>query len=437
MSYTEPLLNLSVSEKVYKLRKHHGISQDELAEVLEVGPKKITAIERGEGEYTEAQLKAIKILFKIEGLPLTERERDACKWRLYYWRTQVRAGKMDKAKEIQKEFANIDNLAPCDMDIVILCRLFEVIFLIVNGDSVAAEKKLSQTKKQLNGISLESLYHYYCCNGYINAHGRYEDALRWYLNAYELKEDNEGLLPEEDKSLVTNIATCYTYLDLPAVAVFYLQKAQLLYAAEEATTNHVYVDAQLAVNLIELNQLSNARRLLAKSMRKAEGLKDNALTGYILFAYGFMNKKAGGWESAIDYFNSALGYAPKGTDNYYLSIYHKIYCMIQSKKIVEAMHELERATSICRTNDVWAIYFEALGHYLAINTRMSVSNNESSEYIENIAIPHFIKHFDYFISLDYYKLLEDHHQKLKRYKKVASIKEASKSILEYILANKG
>ena len=424
--------SLSTGEKVRMLRKHGKMAQNVLAEFIQTSPTKITAIERGQDEYSEALLCAVKNVFRIEGLPLTERERYAFKERLYRWRDLVRSGRMEEAKAIHAEIANIDRLAPCDIDLVILCKMFEAVLLITVGDYEAAEKNINKAEQHSDEISLETLYHYYCCKGSINAiqDDSYFDGLEWYLKAYELTEIHDRLLPSVDSTLIYNISACYTRRALPHSAVFFLQKAKLLYANEKIMSTHVYIDAMFALNQIIVNRLNEAGRLLEKCSLKAESFRDSTLIGYILYVYGRMHERTKNWRAAIEHFDKAINCLPESSTYYHVALYHKIHSITQTKALAKATRELESAKVICGTNNVWATYFSALDHYIVISGRMTLNNDESCKYIEDVAIPYFFKRFDYFTALDYYRFLKTHYLKSRSLKKVAQIEIAISKIHE-------
>ena len=436
ISQTEVVKSLSVREKVLELRKHGNVPQDTLAAFIGVGIPRMVALEKGKQEYTEAHLITVKEVFKIVNLPLTERERYAFKVRMYLWRDLVRAGNMVEARARQAEIANIDKLAPCDIDLVILCKMFEAVFLIADGNYAAAEKNLNQAHDCLGEISNETLYHYYCCKGYINITQYCCDvALEWYLKAYELTRTHANLFPKVDSGLIGNIATCYTYLNFPHDAIFFLQEAKPLYTSEKMMIHNVYSNTMFAVNQIHVNRLNEAKRLLEKCSIMAESFRDNALNGRILFVYGLLNKKSGSWKVAVKYFEKAMNCLPESDVNYYPSLYHKIHTIAQTKSLANARRELDKVKIIRNAEELWTTYFIALGHFITIRGRMTLRNDESWDYIEGIAIPYFREKFDYFFALDYYQLLEENYFRSGCFKKATLMGKAIAEIHKRMLFN--
>ena len=433
------LSRLSVGEKILKLRKHNKVSQLELVEIMRVRVDRITRAEQGEDTYTAAHIAAAKERFGIVGLPLTERECIAFRERLYIVRDLIRAEKLDEAKAILKEIAHIDRLECCDFDMVMLCKLIEVQLFIVEDDIATVEKKLEIYQKHLKKMNNECLYHYNYCRGALLGHqGHYEKALDYFLVAYELAENNKNLLPEDDERLYYYIAWCYTQIEIPYRAIFFWQKAKQAHTDSRITDFSLNIDRGLALNYIKMNQVKDAVRLLNKCMTKSESLFNDTYIGVTFLYLGFAYKKAEKWTSAIENFNKALTHLPEDTNNYYSALYHKILCTIQARTFVKAREHLGYVKTMGCLNEKWVINFTALGHYYTIKHKMtSYKNYESIAYIEDVAIPHFIKEHDYFSTIEYYALLEHHFEKIKSEMRSLSASKAIKNIYKRCFVNHG
>ena len=421
---------LSVAEKIYLLRKQNRTTQAVLAEAMRARPEKIVRVERGEDEYTQAQINAAKKHFDIVDLPLTERESIAFKERLYYWHSLLKARKLDEAKAIHNEMINIDSLKTCDYHMVTLCKMIAVYQILVEEDYICAEEKLSEHQDFLYKMNAENLYHYYKCKGFLCLHkGGYEEGLNLYLKAYDLLENCENIIPEDDERLYYNIAYCYSYLEFPYRAIFFFQKARHAQADNKNIDFFLNIDRSLALNYIKMNQLKEAERLLNRCSLKAESIKNSNSTNLVLLCFGYMYKKANNWPLAINHFDEAIKRFPNDSDNYYSSLYHKIQCVIHARAFSEAKHLLLQTKEFYSSNEMWVTYFTALGHYLKISSNMSTNtNSESVEYIENTAIPYLIKNNDYFLAIDYYTILENHYEKINSIKKSLLMAKAIRDI---------
>jgi len=428
---------LSVGEKIALLRIHNKITQVAFAEEIKAGLDRVSKVESGKGEYTEIQVKAAKILFKIVGLPLSERERVVFIERLYRWRDAIRARDMDEARKIYKEMANIDNLEPCDFDMVMLCKIFEAYMLMVENDLAAAGKILNSAASKLERMNNENQYHYYMNKGYFDyLQGHHEDSLVFYQKAEKLLSSNEELLPEDDAILYYNIGLCYSYIQIPYMAIHYFLKARQIYPENRKNSWYQYLNFNLALNYIKVNQPNEAEKLLNKCTVRAEGAKDDFMIGLSLYGFGHMHKNAENWTIAIRYFEQAIDYLPNETNGYFSAFYHMIFCMIKARLFSKARDELEIAQAECKNNELWATYFQSLEHFFSISKRMSIVNYIASDYIENIAIPYFRKNHDHFIALEYCALLEQHYEKIRRTTTPINIKAMIIDIQEHVFFQK-
>ena len=408
------LLKLSVTEKIYALRKKNNINQEVLAEILGVGTERISRIEKGKEEYIQAHIDAAKETFKIVGLPITEREIVVFLETLYHWFDLIAAKRLEDARVIYKELSNIGNLEPCDFHMATLCKLIGIRFLIADNDYTAAEKELKNCEKHLEKMTNECKYHYFYNKGFLNARqGHHEKSLDFYLAAYELMENQKDLLPRADGWLYYGIAWCYSYMQIPYRSLVFWQKARQTHSEIKADNFILYIDHSVALNYMRTNQLKDAESLLNKCMITSKGIRDNYYVGMTMLSFGHLYRQIENWTTAIEYFDKASKYLPNGSVNFFASLYHKIYCIIHTRAFTEARQLLEYAKTMCNGNKLWISYYEALEHYLEISRNMTSHNNvKIIEYIKNIAIPYFIEQHDYFIAIDYYALLERHYEKI-------------------------
>jgi len=428
--------SLTVGKKVYKLRKHRGITQEELAEIIKARKDKIVRVERGEDEYTSAHLDAIRVHFGINELPLTDHEVTIFYKRLYYFRTLIRVKRLSEAHDIQSEFGGIDNLSPYDPAIVTLCKVFESQLLIADGCLADAKSKLELLDPtQMND---EILCHYLYSMGYLAvSFGNYENGLVYLNKAYDLVETNENLVLKDDERLYYNLALCYTYIEMPYKAIFFITRARQIYTEDKMPNFNLNLDHMLALNYINTNQLYEAKKTLDKCLIEYKCVKDEPRIGVTLFYLGNIYKKVGDWAKAIDHYEDALNYLPTDMFDYFASLHGMIYCTVQARSFTKAGRLLEQARSTCNTNELWQKYFDALEYYLIISSRMTVPNSKASDYLENVAIPHLCKHYDYFLALDYFKLLEQHYEKTQSIKKSLLMTKETLKIYERCLIRHG
>ena len=399
----------SVGEKLRYIRQSMSVSQQELSEVAGMGLANIVRAERAEYDYTPAQLEAITKHLGIEGMPLTEYERATFKERLYHWRRCIRDDKLDEARVMRKEMANIVKLDPCDDYLSMLYRIVDIHLTIYEGDLKAAEERLEQHKDSFVKAGTEHRYYYNDFMSYISIlNMKLECAAKFCKAAIEIGENSEDFVPDRLEIAYGHLAMLYTSLELPHEAIQTLLIAKHKCRKSESFEFDLTTDSLLAHNYIHVGKLKEAKKILEQGLLKAEGARSNYI-GHILRNFGLLYQKVNEWRKASQYFSQSQKHLKKGTDGYYVACCHEIQCLIESKAFKKAAELIEQIIPECITSELWPTYFEALSHYLVIRRRLSVANYESIDYILNTAIPHLLKYHSYFLAVDYYKLLHLHY----------------------------
>ncbi|MCL2362878.1 MAG: hypothetical protein FWC73_13835 [Defluviitaleaceae bacterium] len=428
--------DIPIGNKILNLRKHLGVTQVEIAEVIGTRTDKVSDVENGLDEYTEVQLEEIQGFLNILGLPITGHACMIFHRHLYYLRNYIRTKRLQEAREMLNKLHHIDNLMPCDPDMVTLCKMFEIQLLIAEGYYLDAEKKLDLYDPEK--MHKENLYHYNYNRGYLGiCNEDYDDGLEYLLKAYELREAHKGLLPEDDERLYYHLALCYTYMEIPYRAIDFAQKARQICAEDRIPNFNLNLNRMLALNYIDTNHLIKAKKILEKCLIDYESIKDEALIGGTLICLGNLYKKTRDWPTALRYYNNALNYFPGSTVNYFAALHNKIYCIIQIRTFSKARDLLNEAKAMCKADLLWRNHFDALQRYLFISEHMSTNNEEDSDYILNIALPHFYRNHDYVLAIDYCKLLERHFDKIKSKMKSLSMSKEILKIYERCVINHG
>lgn len=427
------LSTLSVMEKLHTLRNHHGLSQSDFARLAKTNLDTIVEIEEGRMSYTLTQENKLRAHFGLCGLPLSDEERAVFKEERYRYRDFIRAGNLTAAREAQKDLENIDNLEPCDPDMVMLSKIFEAQMLMAEDDCKSAEEKLIAVQDHLSNTSKENQYHYNYSMGFLNCKlGDYNSGTMFFEKAYELQDDNANLLPEEDLRLYHNLALCYGYIEKLHKAIFFLNLSLQKQPEDRNANLYLHLGIGLTLSYIKVNHIREAEKIIEKCMIKAKSTKDDTNIGRILFCYGCLYEKREDWDLAIDYLDQALTYHLKGTDNYCAALFHKIQCIIKNRKFADAERELKIAKDIYTKNELWPIYFEAQGYYLTISRRISQNNEVASTYLETVAIPYFRKNHDHIAALEYCKFLSRHYEKSGQSKKALHMKSMVVEIYDWI-----
>jgi len=426
---------LSVEERLAILRDYHGMTRADFAKIAKLDALSVKFVERGDGVYTEKEVNKFMTHFDLHGLPVSPDEDVVFKEGLYRFRDVIRGGDLEGAREIHLSMANIDNLDPCSPDLVMLARVFQAQLLMAENDCESAKERLDAAETYLYRADNENQYHYnYSMGIFNNKQGEYIKGTEFLEKAYELLDGDANLLPEDDVKLYYDLAMCYAHIGKPYRAIFFTEKSMQMHPEERNINRFLYLGSRLALNYIRVNKLCRAEKLLDKCMIKAKSTRDDINIGRVSFVFGYLFERSENWDLAIDYFDQALKYLAKGTDNYFAALWHKIHCITRKRKHSEAEREIEKAMDSCSTNELWQIYFKAQECYLNINRRTSRPNDSECEYIETVAIPYFRENHDHFIALEYCKRLVRHYEKSGRHAKSSQIKSIIIEILEWVFS---
>ena len=315
-------------KKITQLREAHNVSKPDLADAMYSDVAKVYKVEDGTAQYSDTQLNFLKKFFDIEDMPLSELECAATKSRLYMMRDYNRERRFAKVKGMLDEMAKLVNLDPCDDNLPMLYRLFEVAYLIATYQLSAAEDKLAYLNSRMGDMSTEHLYYYYGNMGVLRIYqSRYEEGLDFCEQALKILKDNKDFVPDDSEIVHLWIASCYSYLDYPVRAILHFLKTRDLNTAKGNNRFDLFLNCTLAFNYIRINELEEAEKLLKSCLIQASANKDNYNLGLTLLGFGLLYKKIKNWSASVEHFYQALKYFEKDTQHYLASLYQKIKCI--------------------------------------------------------------------------------------------------------------
>ncbi|MCL2360542.1 MAG: helix-turn-helix domain-containing protein, partial [Defluviitaleaceae bacterium] len=102
--------SLSLGEKISIIRKAKGLSQDNIAHILNTNRVAISRLENGETEWSAEVLATVKEFMGIQKHPLLEHEIRVYSDCLQVWKTLIIRGRFAEAKAMQEEMAIILDL---------------------------------------------------------------------------------------------------------------------------------------------------------------------------------------------------------------------------------------------------------------------------------------------------------------------------------------
>ncbi|MCL2217917.1 MAG: helix-turn-helix domain-containing protein [Defluviitaleaceae bacterium] len=417
---------MDLGGKIKEIRKHLGLSQENIAHYCGCGVATISRIERGLSDCDSDMLKAIKRALGIEGAPLFEEESAAFHERFYVWGQLMSDRRLEDAKELNQELSVILKL-PFEKSLIMLYRLFSVQFLLTCGEYDAAEEMLDELTNELEDMENEHLYHYYRVRNVLSfRRGDYKSALKFVLKALELKEYNLGSLA----GLYYSVAVGYSCLSRPLRAILYLEEARRHHNDDRLSVLSVFIDHVFALNYLRIDELNRAKVLLDKALLKAESigrkLGRKKYIGMILHLLGYYHQKRNEPEQALRYYNRAYEFFYVSSLDHMENTYRKINCLIELKRQGEAKTLLSQALDEARHNEVFTVVFEALRRTL------SLRENGAANYLEEHSLPFLLNRSEFFYALDFCHLLEKNYMKTGNNKKSLEISRKIRLIYEDI-----
>jgi len=420
-------------KKITLLRKAKRVSQTSLAEAIHSHPLHIVKVEKGAARYSDELLELAKEFLGIKGMPLTQFECATCKERLDVMRDYIREARLKEAREICSEMANLINLEPCDNELPLLYRLYEVALLLAERNLDTAKAKFDYLQSHYEDMNSEHLHYFYSNKGYLLIFdARYEDALEHFKGAIEISARIPGFSAQESARLHVLVAHCYSYLEYPYRAIFYVMKNYELCMNKSAHPANITADLLLATNYIYVNNLKEVEAILNSCLKRAMSTRDDIRVGIAMHCYGLMYMKLERWHLAIEYLDKAIKFYAKESSQYLSILYRKIRSLVGDRKFSKARKLISETEPLHGTNEVFSTYFKGIEHYITVLSRMSLYNEPSIKYIETVVLPHLTKTYGFFEAIDYYKLLEAYY-KTKNNKKSLLMSEAIRKIYERCL----
>jgi len=417
---------LTPSQKIKALRESANCMQQDLAVVLGCTKFKISKVENGVFEYNKEDIAAAKKFFGVEKAPFTDKELMEFKQQLYNWKNLIRNGPTNEARKIQNDLAIITQL-PFEPDLNTLYRMFEIRLVLAEENIALAEKMLLSEASLIEEATEENKHYFYHNMGSLYYYKvDIKTALQYYLKARSF----ETYVFKKDDSLNINMAFCYTGLGKYTLAIGTIVEVYDLIELNKSSVMRTYIQNTLAINYVNVGQVTRAKRILDKALSEAMGIDGKLHIGFILHNYGCACLKSKEYQEAIDYFNRTNEYVEIGDKFYIENMYWKIYCLIELKEVANAKVLLSEMKPLIEGSEHYSLNFESLSHLLTIN------DDASLEFIEKKTIPYLIEKYEYFRALDYcYMLVNKFTKRInKGYKKrLVKLKEVILKITEEML----
>ena len=417
---------MELGGKIKEIRRHLGLSQENIARELGCSVATISRIERGQADCGADMLRAVKTAMGVENAPLTDSEIAAFHERLYVWGQLITERRMEDARDLGQELAVILKL-PYEQDLIMLYELFEVKLWLTEGDYDAAAEKLGILAKSFDKMNGEHQFHYYGAKSTLcfrMDEGR--QALDFSLKTLELKQHCRGNLA----GLYYRIAVDYSVLNRPFAAIMHLEEARRHHNDDRLSVLGVFIDHVFADSYMKIGELARAKPLLDAALLRAESIGQKLgrkkYIGMILHLLGRYHQKLGEGEQALSHYNRAFEYFLVGGPDHLDNYYHKLRCLIEMKRAGEAQDLIGEALMAAKGEKFMMLYM-GLFHL------MSIRQAGSQDYLEYCTVPYLIERGEYFIALDFCEQLEKQYKKNGNSKKPLEIAATARDVYAKII----
>jgi tetratricopeptide (TPR) repeat protein len=423
----------TVEKKLRSIREHLGISQVELAKLLDCSIGTISNLEGGIYSYSKEQLAMVRKFFGVETAPLLDGEEHVYRARLQYWRELIRYRRLEEAREMYPEMSAIREL-PYHVELGFQFAMYEVKLLLEEENFELARKMLYRVKIQAadytSGIGDANLYHYFFNYGvYYYYVGKYKKSLENYEKARKIGHESDSSW----FSLFYNMSLVYGKLGMYLRAIIILEQALHLDKCDAKRRSGVGIYGILGLNYMRIGETEKAREHLDVALSRARAVGDVYHIAIVLHNYGCtylktMKTKYQEHKEAIYYFDRAMELFEEGSDNYLESMYYKAFVLVITRKTPARKEAFEEIRTLIKKydNPHYKRLFDTLSHV------MTIKYGESIYFIEE-TIEYLEERHEYFKALKYYDILESLYKRRNSKKMSLYYALKARDIYKYII----
>jgi tetratricopeptide (TPR) repeat protein len=349
----------------------------------------------------------IKKALNIPYLPLSDDEISRFKIDLLNWRDLIKNKCLVDAKEMRCGLKKIQD-ATFLPEIHFLFRIFDVKLLCAEGNLTDAKANLEGISFKGTDVSAEVLYHYYSTYGtYFMFLSKHKEAMDFLQKAVVIMDQ----LHEQDEALYYNLGVCYTGIDCPNRAVFYLEKGRRLFEEKNNKNFSMFFDIALALNYNKIGECERAKNILTNLLFQAKRVADTAYTGIIYHNLACVYSALGDWKKAFEHFDFAFEYFSRDSVWYVTNLLHEAYALTNSGNYDKATECIDEG--LLASNEDSELYLMLK----SLECSRRLESVENLEYIENHTIPFLLNNSKLFKAIEYCELLEKYFKKSRNIKK--------------------
>jgi len=372
------------------------MTQEELGDAVGLTAGRISQIETDKSGEMPDVLPLLRKALGIDAVPLFEWEREGYNFRLRMANDHLSQYKPDKAKEMRPALAAV-TLLPFEPSLNILINLYDARLELSLNNLEAAKEILNTVESRLDNANNETLYQFYYINGlYYIRKAQHEEAFYYYSKALDLKKD---------KWTYYSTAFCARNLGRWSQSTELLEEAKELPSDHKTATADVAINTLIALNYIGLGLFKRAEKILSEYYEKAIDSDNKMLIGSTCNNYAFLYCTKNDWHTALYYADQAFEHVIKGSKSHLEALYQKGRALIGLSDAIECTKLLIEAKELAKDSDDYSMQFKTLECLLTIN------NEKSLEYLEDVAIPYFFKLNRSVATLDYCEMVKKQYEK--------------------------
>ena len=420
--------NLPLGEKLKQIRRAQGLSQDNVAYAVDNHTSIISRIENGHIDSPSPDLlDAIRIFLGVQNAPLLPYEIELFNSRIQMWEALLDANRLDDAKAMQPELAQILSL-PFEHDLILKYKMLEVRFFFKQEKFAAAEENFIQAEPLLPYASSDTQILYYSNKAFLyQTKGDYKTSYKYYQETLKLFGDKPPLA-----RILEATAYICCFLGKYHHGIRYIQHARVLYEGDQTNPRGYHLDENLALCYAAVGETKKAEALLDMSYRQAILNGNEIQQGITLLNISIIASRRGEYDKALEQHDKVLELFTK---NMSIIVAHdkSLYVMaVFSKAALQAKLSMDNSDTIAlgrplaEGNETLTIMLDA-AHHLS-----NLGNTDSEKYLENIAIPHLMQFRpnDKSLHLELCRKLEAHYKKKKSKTKAAYMAAIIRDIYE-------
>ncbi|MCL2604451.1 MAG: helix-turn-helix transcriptional regulator [Defluviitaleaceae bacterium] len=398
---------MDMREKMKCIRLKLNLTQQKLADMMGVSRSHINQIENGNRPIKPYYIKTFKDAINAPLLPLIEKEETQFIQKLHEWKDKISSNEVSEAKEWKPQLARCAELTTSD-EIKNLYTIFSLAYYRLTNEMETYNSIMDQLKQNAEGFNDEQAYWFMRQIGINELYAfNYKTAYNIFLEA----EKKGSSLNTNNEGIYFNISRCLTEMGFASKAIEYIEESQKQANKEKNHSNDNNRRFMLVKNLIAINKTREALEILNGCLREErKNVNESKLMSQIYRQMALAYLKMDDYDNAKKNIDISFNYIDENKSSYANNLYYKSIILLADGQIDKGIECLDQCIKIEKEGTYHNILYNATRH------SMTMENNASPEYIENIAIPKFQHHHVNLVLIKYYKIMCDHYRKKNKMK---------------------